>query len=142
MKKDILLIKLNDVSELLLSKKYRPSGKEHAEAKLPHSARKIIGILHMEGKLNQLTLAKRVNVSAQAISKSIKVLEDEKLIVKEYGNQKNENLIRLTEKGLFLAEDLKKHIKEHQEKIFKNFSDEDIDNLNLLLDKIIENHKE
>ena len=140
MKKDEVLKKLHDISELLTTiRPPLPLNQSTYLEGLPHSARDILVQLHVNGEINQRTLAKHVGCSPQAISKSVVKLEARGLIVKNNGTQKNEKNITLTKIGEEIAVQLQNIIKEYAEVVFKGFSTQDISTFNSFLEQLYDN---
>ncbi len=116
--------------------------KKHRDPlKMPPSARSVLTILLREKKLNQRTLAKTANITAQGISDMLKKLEKDGIINKEAGNAYNENIIELTEKGEKLALEIQAKTKVHAEKMFKNFTHEELAMFENMLEKVYQNSK-
>lgn len=107
--------------------------------KLPHSGRKMLSVLYAKGGMNQRALALQLGISPQAVSESVKKLEHLGYIIKENGSQKNENLISLTEEGGEMAKFLIDLIGHHASELFRTFSDDEVQQLGVLLDKLMLN---
>lgn len=129
-----ILIKLHDVNELLSQK---PKDGPKFSSKLPHMARKMIGVLTKEGRVNQRTLATYMRISPQAVSENIKKLEKLGVITKESGLQKNENYIFLTEQGMELSKVFQAELEKHVASVFQDFDDLELEQLEQLLNKIM-----
>lgn len=115
--------------------------KNFIELKLSPYSKKIISMLYSNGDMNQRTIAKNNFISSQAVSKILVKLEENQIISKKYGTQKNENIISLTDKGSDIAKYLQERIKLNSEMIFKNISDDEMISLEKIFDKIIENNR-
>lgn len=112
------------------------------ELRLPPSARNILLILLDDKKTNQRTLAKRMNITAQGVSDVMKKLEQNELILRERGEIYNENIIHLTEKGEKIAKDFDEKVKLRSENLFKDFTQDDLEKLQQLLEKLAKNQSE
>lgn len=131
---------LLDCNSLFNNKKLPIDEKKHfPKYEFNHNQRKILGIIKNNDNINQRQLAKLINLTPQAISKGLKKLETDNFIIRSNGNQKNEKLITLTKKGRQVASHLEKIIHHHADDIFIGFSDEEIEQFNFFLQKIIEN---
>lgn len=106
--------------------------------RLSHAARRSLVLLQQEGKQNQRTLAKSLDISPQAVSELVKKLLHHGCIIKEQGSQKNENLLSLSELGENYALHLKIAIEIHSEDFFKSFTEEDLQQFESLLDKLLQ----
>lgn len=138
MERDIVLAKLFKVNELLraqIRSKENDSSKP-VGGKINHTSKEILRSLLNNEKINQRNLAGLLDVSPQAVSESIKKLEGMNLVIKESGNQKNENLISLTSTGYESATKLNEKIVAHSNNVLKNFSEEELIQLHNLLSKI------
>lgn len=146
MERYLVLAKFHDVVEVMRSDEYL-ADKETPPSdfvlnikkmRLSHYARKMLVTLFSEGSLNQRRLAKIMNISPQAVSENIKKLESSGYINKTNGLQKNENFIFLTDLGKQTAVELNSLIKCHANKIFANLTDNDVQKLHEIFEKIIE----
>ncbi|MFI3227173.1 MAG: MarR family transcriptional regulator [Clostridia bacterium] len=106
------------------------------EIRLPPSAKNTLMVLLEEKNLNQRTLAKRMNITAQGVSDVIKKLEEKELILRHRGEVYNENIIELTEKGEQTAKILDERTKIHSESLFENFTEDDLAKFDELLGKL------
>lgn len=111
------------------------------EERLHPSGKKLLCILLQEEKLNQRNIAGMMNISAQAVSDLVKKMEHREFILKEQGEINNENMISLTEKGREVAQQADAEIKEHAEKLFQGFSEEEMETLQELVEKLRANIK-
>lgn len=140
MEKYQILVKIFEVNESL---KKRPiESKEYQVEKdkvgrLPESAKSILCFLLQKDSINQRTIAKSLNISAQAVSEAMKKLEEKGYIIKINGEINNENLIMLTEPGKTLAMKFDYHIKLQAEDALAQFTIEEIEELYRLMEKII-----
>lgn len=124
-----LLMKLGSVFE-------STKPKDCKKGKIPPSARNILITLLAENELNQRALAKRLNITAQGVCDTVKKLETIGLIIKENGEAYNEKIVKLTDEGKELAREIDIKTTTHAEEIFADFTDEDVENLYNLLEKI------
>ncbi|MFI3324956.1 MAG: MarR family transcriptional regulator [Clostridia bacterium] len=142
MEKHLVLIKFFGVSEQIRATRHNLSQQNNEELplqqkyKLPPSGCNMLVTLMENGSLNQRAIANIMNISSQAVSETIKKLETKELIVKENGTHNNEKIITLTETGANVAQKLDEGVKKHAKIIFENFSNEEIDTLYNLLDKL------
>ncbi|MFI3206895.1 MAG: MarR family transcriptional regulator [Clostridia bacterium] len=113
------------------------SNANQMEFKLSHSHRNMVCLIGENKLINQRSIAKLMNISSQAVSETIKKLEQLDLIEKTIGTQNNENLIKLTEKGERRAALFSKHIKQHADEAFKNFTEDEKETFYNLLEKLI-----
>ncbi|MFI3237173.1 MAG: MarR family transcriptional regulator [Lachnospiraceae bacterium] len=104
---------------------------------LSHNARHILGVLYHNEKLNQRAIAIEMHISAQAVSETLKKLENNGCIERVSGVQNNENFIVLTKLGEELAMVSEMRIKRHANQVFRNLSDEEIEFLDTILDKLL-----
>lgn len=131
MTKRELLMKLGSIFE-----KTKPRDMKNYNVKLSPSARSLLYTLLEEDCLNQRTIAKKLNITAQGVSDIVKKLETLELIIKESGEVYNENFIKLTKNGRVLAKEIDKKADLYSKQFFENFTDEDISLFSELLDKI------
>lgn len=104
--------------------------------KFSPTSKNILILLLSLGSMNQRAIAKSVDVSSQAVSETIKKLEQNDCITKTLGAVNNENIISLTEKGVELAKTLKIRLERHADVVFEDFSDSDLETLSRLLEKM------
>jgi len=134
---------LYDLSELIKeNNKKRKILNEKRTIKLNHTERDTLYKLYKMGNINinQRTLSKDMIITPQGLTKVLVKLEENNLIERKKGNQKNENLIFLTKKGKELAKELEIKIEKHAKNFFKSLNDEEIKNFNKLLTILIENN--
>lgn len=155
MKQEVIFLKLidviSDVGENRAKTKKRGKKEEHRkendserherhkkkrENKMSPVSKKILCLLLNEDKLNQRTLATNCKVSGQAVSEALKKLEQRELIIKIQGDVNNENLISLSDKGKEKAKHLQEKIRETSVKLLDGFSDDELETLLKLLEKI------
>ncbi len=145
MQRHHVLIKFYDVAQKIKESKFNArydfENEETTQLlrqlKLPHSAKKLLTMLHEHQVLNQRTIAKKMNISSQAVSELIKKLSQKELIIKKHGMQKNENLISLTPLGEQVAVKLNDLIVNHANTALKELDDRDVEKLYELLNKIL-----
>ncbi len=89
------------------------------------SSRRILFILSTYGPMNQRALSRKLLVSPQAISESIKKLENDNIITKDI--LKNETVIKLTLEGESEAKLFKDVLQRHADRLFEGFTDEELD---------------
>lgn len=104
---------------------------------IPNSGRNLMRLLKDVESINQRTLAKQLNISAQAVSEVIKKLAQAGFITKECGAQNNENLIALTPAGKRVSDKLDNRIKEHAAVVLAPLTEEELVTLDGLLSKLI-----
>lgn len=114
------------------------SEKKHKN-KMSLPAQNTLCLLLKEGSLNQRSIAKQVHVTGQAISELMKKLELREWVLRTHGEQNNENIITLTEKGAEKARALEAKREKTAEQLFHNFTEEEIKSLHYLLGKISRN---
>lgn len=137
MERDVVLAKLFKVNEALRTQiKYKEKNSSQKEIRINHTSKEILRSLLNNNNINQRNLAGLLDVSPQAISESIKKLESLDLVIKVNGNQKNENLISLTEVGEQRAIKLNDKINKHSNEVLKYFTDEELTQFYNLLEKI------
>ncbi len=105
---------------------------------LPISCRNILCRLREVESMNQRTLAKQMNISAQAVSESIKKLVQAGYITEVLGTQNNENRIALTAEGRIIAEKLNLRIKSHAAMVLGSLDQGELTQLDTLLSKLLE----
>ena len=145
MQRHQVLIKFYDVAERIKNSRYEVSHDVKIDEtigliqqlRLPHSAKKLLTMLYDHEVLNQRTIAKKMNISSQAVSELVKKLIQKELIIKESGLQKNENLISLTPLGKKVAIKLNELIVNHAEMVLKELEDDEVEKLHELLNKLL-----
>lgn len=108
-------------------------------SKISLPAQNALCLLLKEGSLNQRSIAKQVHVTGQAISELMKKLESREWVLRTQGEQNNENIITLTEKGKEKARELEEKRQKRAETLFKDFTEEEMKSLLELLEKISRN---
>ncbi len=114
--------------------------KSNSKNKLSFTAKRTICILLEEESINQRNISKMLGVSAQTVSEMIKTLEYKEIIIKSQGELNNENIITLTEYGKKAALETSKRISERADKTFDGLSNEEIQTLSDILNKISHNN--
>lgn len=131
MEKQEVLHKLFKVSHSIKRmKEYNGHNKKH------HSNAMIFRNLLENENINQSNMSKMLNITPQATSEMLKKLEADGMIKRVSGNQKNENLISLTEKGKNQAEEMHNRIVEDANRIFGNLTDEELESFYNILMKL------
>lgn len=144
MEKQALLVRTFQVMEHIRPHKRRGAcGKRdtgHAEKdkemRLPPAAKDILCTLLKVSEVNQRTLAKKLHITAQAVSEVVRKLEEKGLILKTEGALNNENKITLTPEGHSVAIVLDERIKRHAERLFANFTEEELRTFEALIEKL------
>lgn len=143
MKKEEVLLKMMET--VGRGRRGEKKGKKHPDSpenpkekrkKLSPVAENVLILLYREGSMNQRTLAQRSNVTGQAVSELMKKFQEYELIVRESGDLNNENIISLTEKGRERGKKCEEKIRTRAEILFRDFSEEDLETLSDLLDKM------
>lgn len=105
---------------------------------LSHRACKTLTIILAQGSLNQQALAEKLSIRPQSVSEVLSKLETNGFIEKgESDNNKRENIIYLTPKGKHEAEIADERIKKHADKLLAALTDEEIETMTVLYEKII-----
>lgn len=86
--------------------------------------------------MNQRTIAKKMNVTGQAVSELMKKFQEKGLILRESGEQNNENIISLTPLGRERGEELQRRHRKLAQTLFQNFTSEERENFAYLLEKM------
>ena len=95
---------------------------------------RLLLVLRRTGALNISELAEQADIDKAAASRSLKLLQDRGLIDVEMTRSRGRAAItRLTQRGHDLAETLKEHGDDRQERLFEAFSPADMRQLSLLL---------
>lgn len=142
MEKKLLLSKLllttNAMRTVQRSDKLSENHHHHkGNKRMSPVSKSVLCLLHNEGKLNQRNIAKSLNVTGQAISESLKKLEEKELITKKSGEINNENIISLTESGTSRAIKIEENLTQIADEKFASFSTKELETFSKLLDKII-----
>lgn len=135
MKRINTLLKLLHLSEYVKLAAKSNYKKHHHPLKneMSKSSKRIL-ILLRNGDLNQRAISKKLMISPQAVSETIKKLEIEEYIIKD--TSKKETIIKLSEKGKIEAISFLKVIQSHADEFLKDFSDEELDLLIKLINKL------
>ncbi len=117
------------------------AGQHHPKdaLKMPPSARGVLRLLQQEETLNQRTIAKTLHLTAPAVSDAVKKLEQRGLLTRVHGALNNEYHLTLTEKGRDIAAQVSEKERLHAEKLFSNFTQEELDTLHMLMEKLYQN---
>lgn len=103
----------------------------------------LIFIINNNPGISQKELAEKVFVSPSTVAIMLKRMEKAGLIKKEQDeNDRRYYHVYLTEKAQNIAEKIFKQLKEFESQSFRNFTDEEIQNLEFLLKKILVNLEE
>ncbi len=112
-----------------------------AHGKMSPIAQSVLCLLLHEGNLNQRTIAKYMGVSGQAISEIVKKMEAHGITERKQGEQNNENIISLTPAGMQKAQEIDRKVLTQAEGLFVDFSEAEMETLQVLLEKIQQNHQ-
>lgn len=97
----------------------------------------IILFLSRNSGYGQNEVARELKISKSLITKSVVNLERKGYIIKSTSEKnKSKNLLKLTLEGEELVPNIKKIIKDYENKMLKDLSKEDVEKLNELLEKI------
>ncbi len=97
-------------------------------------------MISMKPGINQLELSNMKNVGKAAVTKALKVLEDEGLVKRVVDEEDRRNIkCYVTEKGAGIVDELNL-VKEKAEKtLFEGFSDEELEAFGVYLRRLVEN---
>lgn len=104
--------------------------------KLSPVAEHTLYLLYHEGSMNQRSLARRLQVTGQAVSELMKKFEEKGFIIRQSGDLNNENMVYLTEKGQEKGKECLEKLQKRANLLFRNFTEEDLKTMDLLLDKM------
>ncbi len=107
--------------------------------RMPPSARGVLRLLLQEERLNQRSLAKALQITAPAVSDAVKKLEQRGMLNRTHGELNNEYILTLTEEGRTVAQQLNEKVRRHAETLFDGFTQEELDTLHTLLEKMYHN---
>ncbi|MGD1833089.1 MAG: MarR family winged helix-turn-helix transcriptional regulator [Sphaerochaetaceae bacterium] len=103
-----------------------------------HNMKRALGILQKKGSMNQRSLAKELKIKAQSVSVIVRNLEKEGLLEKEDDpSNKSSNLLVLTDEGIRHALNFEKEIEDHSASFFRGLSQDELDSLSFILEKLI-----
>ena len=137
-----LLLKFFEVNEVIKNeiKKQRVSeqnkDQKDKNMKLSLNSKNTLRILLESNEINQRTLAKKLNVTSQAMSEIVKKLEQLDYIERRNNKINNENIISITKNGKLRAQMFTQGLQIVCDKIFKEMTDEDREKLLDLLEKM------
>ena len=111
------------------------------ETKLHKSQHKMLMILsHMVKNVSQRDLAERLNITPAAVAVTLKKLEKEGLVERTVAEKDNRyNEVVLTDKGKKIVKESRKVFQVADEKMFRGFSEEELDVLESYMIRIKEN---
>ena len=111
------------------------------ETKLHKSQHKMLMILsHMGKNVSQRDLAERLNITPAAVAVTLKKLEKEGLVERTVAEKDNRyNEVVLTDKGKKIVKESRKVFQVADEKMFRGFSEEELDVLESYMIRIKEN---
>ena len=120
-----LLFKFFEVNELIKNEikhqtglKNKNKDKNEKNKSLSLNAKNALRILADSKEINQRTLSKKLNITAQAMSEILKKLEQAQYIERKNNKINNENIILITEKGKEKAENFSKWFEVISNKVF------------------------
>lgn len=117
-------------------------GKRERRKKMSFGTRMTLWLLLQEESLNQRNIAKKMNISAQAVSEIIKKLVEQELVHKESGEFNNENIITLTEQGKLVANRIDQKMSRLSEHMLKDFTKEELQTFHMLIQKMNDNKED
>jgi len=96
-----------------------------------------------EENMNQAELAEKMNISPAAVTVSLKKLEAEGYITRTTSKDDNRvNFLTLTEKGKIVVKQSIEIFKQMDDQMFKNFTQEEMNTIQIYLDRIFQNLRE
>lgn len=107
--------------------------------RMPPSARGVLRLLLQEEHVNQRSLAKALQITAPAVSDAVKKLEQRGMLRRTHGELNNEYILTLTDEGRTVAQQLDEKVRCHAETLFDGFTQEELDTLHALLEKMYHN---
>ena len=137
-----LLLKVFEVNELIKNeiKIQKTNDKDKLQKdknmKISLNAKNALRILSQQDNINQRTLAKKLNITSQAMSEIIKKLEQANYIQKRNNKINNENIISITDEGIEKANMFTQRLDSVCDKVFKDMTTSDKDKLLELLEKM------
>ena len=100
----------------------------------------IVMYLAANSGINQEAIAKHFMIDKGAIAKSINRLEEKQYIIKKQNpDNKRENLLWLSEKGMEIIEEMKGILEEWNALLYKDMTEEEVETVNRLIDRIADN---
>lgn len=139
MEKDSLVEKLLNNAGTAVNSHILNQTRPYSALKLSPVAQSGLCFLLKEGAMNQRTLAKRMNVSGQAVSELMKKFAEKKLITRESGEMNNANIISLTQEGIAVAQECQNRKHRLGEICFQDFTPEELDMVDAFFDRIKKN---
>lgn len=98
---------------------------------------KILWLLSVNTGITKKEIAERYKVSMPTVSKTIERLEKNGFVTSKHDEiDKRKNRVYITEKGIKVEHELIAFKKQYANKIFKDISDEDIENLERILEQM------
>lgn len=112
-----------------------------SDTKLHKSQHRLLMALSFMGdNISQRDLAEKLNITPAAVAVTLKKLEKNGLISKSTAEKDNRyNEVVMTEKGKRIVKESKKVFQYADEKMFRGFSEEELQTFNGFLDRIKEN---
>ena len=111
------------------------------ETKLHKSQHKLLmSLSHMGNHVSQRDLAEKLNITPAAVAVTLKKLEKNGFVEKKIQESDNRyNEVVMTEKGRRIVKESHKLFQSIDEKLFEGFTEEEMDQLNAYLERIIQN---
>ena len=140
--KQELILKFFEVNEFIRDELKKQKGnsknkdKTKKDKKLSLNSKNTLRILMQSENINQRSLAKELNITAQAMSEIVKNLEQAEFIEKKNNKINNENIIYITQKGREKAEAFNEWISIVSDKVFLNLTEEEKIRFLEMLEKI------
>lgn len=117
--------------------------KSFCETGIYHGQFPLLKYISEHDGCGQIEMSKQFNISPAAVAKSLTRLEKAEFITKKQDNDnKRANLIYLTEKGKKALDDNRAHFAAFDEKLFQDFSGEEITEFKRMVDKMLINLSE
>ena len=100
----------------------------------------IVMYLAANSGINQEAIAKHFMIDKGAIAKSINRLEEKQYIIKKQNpDNKRENLLWLSEKGMEIIEEMRGILEEWNALLYKDMTEEEVETVNGLIDRMAGN---
>lgn len=111
------------------------------ETKLHKSQHKLLmSLSHLGNHVSQRDLAEKLNITPAAVAVTLKKLEKNGFVEKKVQESDNRyNEVVMTEKGRRIVKESHKLFQSIDEKLFEGFTEEEMDQLNSYLERMIQN---
>ena len=124
---EFLIMKLNDICLVSLNRKLK-------ELDLTINQANFLVVINTEESLPQSYISQLLNIRGGSVTKALKRLEEKGFVeINPNPENRSKNIVNITDKGRKVTQEFNRTISEIEDEIFKEYSNEEKENLKIML---------